>query len=91
MHALISRDIGQGRGCQVARTYTIWVANEVGLDGPRAAFSVKHELISWLKEQDDPHHFSIYALRDGRQSRVRHYERWVEVLPFEERQMEMTA
>lgn len=84
----ISRNTGE---VKIARAYTIWIVNKKGLVGPAAAFTVKHELISWLKKREDAHRLSIYALRDGRQSRVRFYDSWVEVLPFEERQLEMVT
>ncbi|HVV11629.1 hypothetical protein [Amycolatopsis sp.] len=37
-----------------------WLKGEMS-----AAFTVKHELATWLRRQDDPHHFDVIRVRDG--------------------------
>jgi len=53
----------------VARAHSIWIVRDIE-DGfrrdPIGAFTVKHELVSWLKRDDvDPYGLTITVVRDG--------------------------
>lgn len=36
-----------------------------GEQWPAAAFTVKHELVSWLKSQDNPGEYRVFRMSDG--------------------------
>lgn len=53
----------------MARAHSIWIVRDI-TDGyrrdPIGAFTVKHELISWLEREDtDPYGLTITVVRDG--------------------------
>jgi len=51
----------------LARAYSIWVVSYSYPDPDLilGAFTVKHELITWLKKQTDPTRFLIKRVYDG--------------------------
>lgn len=51
----------------MARSTYIYVVVQAGVDDPsvRGAFTVKHELVSWLRRQDDTSGFHVLRMRDG--------------------------
>jgi hypothetical protein len=53
----------------MARAHSIWIVRDIA-DGfkrdPIGAFTVKHELITWLERDDtDPYGLTITVVRDG--------------------------
>jgi hypothetical protein len=53
----------------VARAHSIWIVRDIA-DGykrdPIGAFTVKHELVSWLERDEvDPYGLTITVVRDG--------------------------
>lgn len=53
----------------MARAHSIWIVRDIA-DGfkrdPIGAFTVKHELVTWLKRDDvDPYGLTITVVRDG--------------------------
>lgn len=53
----------------MARAHSVWIVRDIE-DGyqrdPIGAFTVKHELVSWLKREDvDPYGLTITVVRDG--------------------------
>lgn len=53
----------------MARAHSIWIVRDIA-DGfkraPIGAFTVKHELITWLKREDvEPYELTITVVRDG--------------------------
>jgi hypothetical protein len=53
----------------MARAHSIWIVRDIA-DGfkrdPIGAFTVKHELITWLERDDtDPYGLTITIVRDG--------------------------
>ena len=53
----------------MARAHSIWIVRDIN-DGyqrdPIGAFTVKHELVTWLEREDtDPYGLTITVVRDG--------------------------
>jgi hypothetical protein len=69
----------------MARAHSIWIVRDIA-DGfkrdPIGAFTVKHELITWLERDDtDPYGLTITIVRDGNLKYAnRLLEEW-EVMP----------
>jgi hypothetical protein len=56
----------EGRGVMARSTYIYAVVQAVVDDhGVMAAFTVKHELVSWLRRQNDTSGVYVLRMRDG--------------------------
>lgn len=50
----------------MARAHSIWVVKEEGVDGPIMAFTVKHELVTWLSRPGtELPRLTVYKLADN--------------------------
>ena len=68
----------------MARAHSIWIVRDIE-DGfkrdPIGAFTVKHELVTWLERDDvDPYGLTITVVRDGNLKYSGRVSDW-EVLP----------
>lgn len=68
----------------MARAHSIWIVRNIE-DGyrrdPIGAFTVKHELVTWLEREDtDPYGLTITVVRDGNLKYSDPMSKW-EVMP----------